>query len=599
MSWPSGLRIFEVRVRNFRSLKAVNVELDDYTILMGANNSGKSSFIHALHAAIGAGQRIISKEDVFIKRDETEAPKSRQVVIDILIRPVDADTGQPVEKFEADSPWLMLWGSGVMVDDEGNDIVAIRTTMKWNRSKEEYQTERRFLKDWQVDPNDWELSEPAEKLPNLTALQTEPLGLYLLDAQRDILDDLKSRSSLWSRMVAEHGLSEDEVEGIEEELSKINRHIVDKSEVLSHVEGHMGKFHDLLSCTKDGVAVAPLTRHIRDLSKGMDIILSTMNSSSFPLQRQSMGTRSLGTVLTFWAYMTWRQKRFGESAVHPMLAFEEPESHLHPQAQKALYRQVASEMPGQRIVSTHSPYIAGQASSLKIRHFLKKGDETKVAQLKVGEGTPHLTEADVDKLDKKIMSTRGDLLFSRLLVLAEGETEENALPQLAKKHLGRDPDLLGISIVGVGGYGGYKPFLLFAERLGIPWLVLSDGEPEALNKLDSVLGDYGKPLSADNDDVIVLPSGLNFEQYISQTIQTDVLVDILTSHLASSPSEKTHLESVWKSKSESDLKESLAKQFQKSKVVFGNLLGRELSERGLVPAEIQSLLDRALSTIEI
>ena len=84
-------------------------------------------------------------------------------------------------------------------------------------------------------------------------------------------------------------------------------------------------------CEEDSIAATPISRHLRDLSRGMDIVLSTPGAPPFPLLRQGMGTRSLGTFFTFRAFVTWRQA--GSAAVHPMTALEEPESHLHPQAQ--------------------------------------------------------------------------------------------------------------------------------------------------------------------------------------------------------------------------------------------------------------------------
>lgn len=44
----SGIKITDVRISNFRCLKNVEVPLDDLTILLGANNSGKTSFLDAL-----------------------------------------------------------------------------------------------------------------------------------------------------------------------------------------------------------------------------------------------------------------------------------------------------------------------------------------------------------------------------------------------------------------------------------------------------------------------------------------------------------------------------------------------------------------------
>src|ERR1700720_2048800 len=52
----SGIVIREVRVRNYRCLRSVDVELDLLTVLIGQNNAGKTSFLNALFAAIGAGR---------------------------------------------------------------------------------------------------------------------------------------------------------------------------------------------------------------------------------------------------------------------------------------------------------------------------------------------------------------------------------------------------------------------------------------------------------------------------------------------------------------------------------------------------------------
>lgn len=43
------------------------------TVLIGRNNSGKTSFLNALFAAIGAGQRIISNDDILLRKGEVSA----------------------------------------------------------------------------------------------------------------------------------------------------------------------------------------------------------------------------------------------------------------------------------------------------------------------------------------------------------------------------------------------------------------------------------------------------------------------------------------------------------------------------------------------
>ena len=106
-SQDSGIKITEVRIRNFRSLKEVNVSLDWLTVLIGANNSGKTSFLDALFAAIGAGKREISKEDIFLAPSENKVPRDRKVTIDLLICPSD-DNGNIIDSFPKGSHWLTL-----------------------------------------------------------------------------------------------------------------------------------------------------------------------------------------------------------------------------------------------------------------------------------------------------------------------------------------------------------------------------------------------------------------------------------------------------------------------------------------------------------
>ncbi|MGE4339174.1 MAG: AAA family ATPase, partial [Pigmentiphaga sp.] len=103
----SKITITDVRVSNFRSLKNVEVALDDLTILIGANNAGKTSFLDALYAAIGAGRKALGKDDVRLEREESLPPKERIVTVDIRIRPVEED-GSIADHFPQGSFWTGL-----------------------------------------------------------------------------------------------------------------------------------------------------------------------------------------------------------------------------------------------------------------------------------------------------------------------------------------------------------------------------------------------------------------------------------------------------------------------------------------------------------
>ena len=85
----SGIKIIEVRIQNFRCLQKVDVNLDWITVLLGENDSGKTSFLEALFAAVGGGRQVISSMDVFIAPDEKKVPRDRVITIDVLMRPTN------------------------------------------------------------------------------------------------------------------------------------------------------------------------------------------------------------------------------------------------------------------------------------------------------------------------------------------------------------------------------------------------------------------------------------------------------------------------------------------------------------------------------
>lgn len=499
---PSGLTIASVRVSNFRGLAFVEVELDRITVILGANNAGKSSFLDAVCAAIGAQRRAFGKDDIHLAAGEVDVPRDRKATIDILLRPTD-EHGKAIPTFPGGSYWTELFGTGISQDASFADFVGIRATIAWSSAHGEYRIDRRFLKEWLEHGN----FEKAEEKERVSAHQLEPIALHYIDAKRDMDEDLRARSSFWRRLTDDLGLDDKAVTEAEKLLSELNQQLVGGSAVLKHVGSHLGSLTGLLAGEGATVDISPVARRLRDLSKGVDVSIAGAGDLSFPLSRHGMGTRSLASLLVFQAFASWRseQARHDHNSVHSFLALEEPEAHLHPHAQRSLYSQVSS-MPAQVVASTHSPYFASQAKLEHLRVFRKEGVASNVCRLDVSEISPD----DVRKLEQRIMLTRGDLLFSSAILLFEGETEECALPVLAERHWKRSIHELGLSFVPVSGTDFY-PFIWLAKSLGIPWFILSDAEERPLKELNKCLAKVGVGEHQDCENVVTLDPGNDFE----------------------------------------------------------------------------------------
>ncbi|TOK94956.1 ATP-dependent endonuclease, partial [Vibrio parahaemolyticus] len=82
---------------------------------------------------------------------------------------------------------------------------------------------------------------------------------------------------------------------------------------------------------------------------------------------------------------------------------------------------------------------------------------------------------DIKTLRREVMRLRGDILFSKALILFEGVSEEQILPAMFERYFDCSPFEVGVSCIAVGGKN-YKPFIKMAGSFGIPVFIVSDND---------------------------------------------------------------------------------------------------------------------------
>jgi putative ATP-dependent endonuclease of OLD family len=93
------MQITKLKIRNFRSIKDLEIELDDTTVLIGQNNAGKSAILDAVRIALTRrwGQRGtgFTENDVY-RPDETGDPKTLPpVMIELVLEEPKAARWDP------------------------------------------------------------------------------------------------------------------------------------------------------------------------------------------------------------------------------------------------------------------------------------------------------------------------------------------------------------------------------------------------------------------------------------------------------------------------------------------------------------------------
>ncbi len=152
------------------------------------------------------------------------------------------------------------------------------------------------------------------------------------------------------------------------------------------------------------------------------------------------------------------------------VVLDEPAVALHPTLQRRVQSHLRASA-AQFIVITHSPYIlpleSDQTEVRVVRFELDKRLATRPWRV---------DPAVLAKLSKKLVAKGNEgLPFAWKVVLCEGRTDVDAVHVLANR-IQLDLDLLNIPVVDCGSRDNLPDYIALSGALGIPFLVLMDGD---------------------------------------------------------------------------------------------------------------------------
>lgn len=447
------VRLSRITVKNFRNLVDIDVPLSRHTVIVGENRSGKSNLLHAMRLVLdntlSADQRRLRPED-FWDGITSEDPTSSGQTIEVSLE---------VTEFDDEASVVAALGDALVTGDP----LRARLTYRWEPDP---------LIDKDLVYRAHLYGGADSDRPIHSADIRERLITVFMHALRDVESDVRSWHRSPLRALLE-GASHDAAAGDLETVSA----------AMAAANASLNELGPLVALSK---SISDRTQAAVGSSQGLETTLAATPPDPRRLiramqlfvdgdaQRQLTGT-SLGALnVLYFSLLELRLEQRLESAevAHVLLAVEEPEAHLHPHLQRLLFKHLQLDDANRStVVTTHSPHIASATSARNLVMF-RTTDNGTVAY---AAADANLTEQEWSDIDRYLDATRSELVFGRRVLLVEGVAEQLMVPSLARE-VDVDLDELGISVCAIGGthFGAY---IKLCMALGIPWAVLTDGDP--------------------------------------------------------------------------------------------------------------------------
>ena len=471
----------ELQIRNFRKIDALTVSFPrGLTVLVGENNSGKTTIIDALRLMLFSSRDF---DSLRLREDDFRAG-SEHAPIEISCRFTGLEDEDEVHFQEC------------LVDiGDGKFEMQVNARVEFNET-----TNRCNVKMWGGETEGGSL--PSNHYDQLSAIYLQPLR----DPERGLRPGQHSQVSRLIDCLTD----EDQRADFETLAMDANKDI----RVLQPVKDARGDINaqmvaiagsELTQKTELIFTDPTFRRIIAGLQPEIDGLPFALNGLGY--NNLIFTSATLGTLR--------RSPKFSFRSI----LVEEPEAHLHPHLQMLLLRHlavVAGDHEGnevQVIASSHSPILASQApidSVVSVHEVDGKVSTVSVCSITID-----------DKIKKKLQryldATRGELFFARRLVMVEGIAEALLLPVLANMSGGnlKESSVTVLNADGIN-FNAFIP-LFGVERIGVPVVILTDGDAKEIGGEVSATAAGLKGLESDVPNLRVEMSEITFEHELARS----------------------------------------------------------------------------------
>lgn len=295
-----------------------------------------------------------------------------------------------------------------------------------------------------------------------------------IDALRDAVNVMHQRYNPLISMLRqiEPKITESDKESVNRLIVQVNDQIGNVDQIKKLSNGINRKIVQSVGNTyaPDIALKSELSGDIKDIFRNLR--LKSNQNPQFTLESLGLGSTNIIYIALKLMEYSYIKEMEELPSKYFLLLFEEPEAHLHKHIQMSLFEKTDIEVSEdvQVILTTHSDNISAASRISRMNIILKKKNYSVAVQ-----PANNLTNKQITHLERYLDVKRSELLFSKSVILVEGDAEEILIPIVIKKCFGLSLDELGISLINIGSVGFENVYLLFNEdRITKKCAVVSD-----------------------------------------------------------------------------------------------------------------------------
>jgi putative ATP-dependent endonuclease of the OLD family len=475
------MKLSKIQLQGFRPFnELVDIDFERLTMLIGNNDSGKSSILDILDIALDSKRQPDYKD--FFTSTIVEDANEIIVTLHFDIEPEEEDAQVFVcenkivfrtiytrdnvtrefltkvpqnQELRCDFPKLAAQEQKDIIEKFDPDALAT-TSNSSNRTTwfNQFIQSVEHVEDWKDIPLDFMKLLPKvqrysamdydspEKLINRTVQQVFESVLYDKledddDGERELRTALKE-------------IEEDAEKKINEEVEDLRVYI------------------QKYAPTVKNISYEPQIDFVRGFQSG--VFKVDEGRGEHYLNKSGDGTkRKIFMATTDWDRDVNLEMQAEEGSLPDVIrAYDEPDTNLDYHAQRHLYKSISEISSGEKsniqaIISTHSPRMIDRAPAKSIRMLKESEGKTIIEKLQTGNDAE--VEGFLSEIARDLGVTNSLMFYENCFIFVEGETEENALPLFYRTIYGHSMLEDGINIINVQGKSAFKGFLrLFSHN---------------------------------------------------------------------------------------------------------------------------------------